>query len=56
MGVGHNNILQKIWFHIREIKIISKNVYTTQNYRILTKITDTYSNYLTINQFDKINW
>jgi hypothetical protein len=39
----------------REVKIISKNGYMTQNYRVLSKITHTYTNYISTNQFDKIN-
>lgn len=34
---------------------MSKNGYITQTHGTLSKIADAYSNYLSINQFNKIN-
>lgn len=40
---------------MQEIALMSKNGYITQTHGTLSKIADAYSNYLSINQFNKIN-
>ena len=40
---------------MQEITLMCKNGYITQTHGTLSKIADAYSNYLSINQFNKIN-